>query len=513
MDANLRKKSIRVKILGIVFLSSLLVTALLGLLSFDFSRARLATMLGESIQGIAATTANFIRAEDVFLIKRHTEEIQKRYLAAQDRTYSYVYEKTSEAASNVRGGTPADEDAVHQAIISYSKYVDLLSNIKIMNKIDSPINVYVRDRNRLTLVITSDSVLLTGARYHMRPEAEQALVHNAPQSTGIYRDKDGVWISAYAPLPILFPTSEQALIEINYKINSYIRRLHEELWAIVFVCLMVFLVTSFVSYQLVNKLVQAIKKLDVFATELERERYDIPIDVKSEDEVGHLAETFEKLRLSIRKKIHELRLSLVREKKAHLESIIALTNAVELRDPYTRHHLFRVDKYALLIAKAMHLPRHDIERLRYSCYLHDVGKIGVELSLLQKVKLTDDDFKEVKKHAEKGARIVEGIQFLQEVKDVILCHQERFDGKGYPKGLKGEEIPFLARIVSVADAFDAMTTDRPYKPKVSFKEALDTIEKGAGTQWDPVVCKAFLKYRDSIERITQKHFASLDETV
>ena len=101
--------------------------------------------------------------------------------------------------------------------------------------------------------------------------------------------------------------------------------------------------------------------------------------------------------------------------------------------------------------------------------------------------------------------IIEGIPFLRDVKSLILSHQERYDGKGYPRGLKGEEIPLLARVVAVADAFDAMTTDRPYRSKIGFQKAMDTIEKNAGTQFDPKVCAAFLKYRNTIERIAGKH--------
>ena len=117
----------------------------------------------------------------------------------------------------------------------------------------------------------------------------------------------------------------------------------------------------------------------------------------------------------------------------------------------------------------------------------------------------------MKEHSEKGAKILEGIQFLSEVKDMVLYHQERYDGKGYPRGLKGEEIPLLARIVTVADAFDAMTTDRPYKKKISFQEAMDAVEKLAGSQFDPQICQAFLKYKDSIEQIVTKHFEDYGE--
>ena len=504
MNNLAKRKSIKTKILGIVLLSVFAITAVLGYLSFNFSKMRLVSMLSDSAKGIAATTAGFIKCEDILLIRLYSDGIKEKYMSASSVTFSHIYEKMSE------GESKQPQDRLNEAIGVYIRYKDLLTNIKKLNSIDSPINIYVAEKGRLHLILTTENILLTDAIYDLRPESKKALSENSAQSTGIYYDKDGIWISAYAPIPSMYSDQDKMLVEISYKVDSYIARLHKELGIIILVCLAGFLITAFVGYRLVTKLVSAMQKLDNAAHELENENYHTPIDIKSDDEVGHLANTFEKLRLSIGEKIDELKLSIVREKRAHLESIVALTNAIEMRDPYTKEHLSRVVRYALLIAKELGLGKDEMVELRYACFLHDVGKIYIETELLKKMKLAPGDLEEIKKHSERGAKIIEGIKFLEGVKSAVLYHQERYDGKGYPKGLKGEEIPILARIVSVADAFDAMTTERPYKSKMNFKEAMDEVEANAGTQFDPNVAHAFLKYRDSIEEIAKKHFNSTE---
>ncbi|MBI5124437.1 MAG: HD domain-containing protein [Candidatus Omnitrophica bacterium] len=504
MEEIVYGKSIKTKILGIVFLSVFIITAVLGYLSFDLSKIRLSSMLSDSIKGIAATTASFIKPEEILLVLLYSDRIKERYMSVSSVTFSHIYEKMAEG----EGERPSDR--LNEAMGFYIKYKDLLSNIKKMNGVDSPINIYVSDSGSPRMVLTTENILLTGAEYSLRPEAKKALLTNSPQSTGIYKDKDGVWLSAYAPVPSVYSEKDKMLVEINYKIDSYLNKLRMDLGLILLICLIGFFVTALLGYKLVTALVSTIERLNNAARQLENENYDIPIDVKTDDEIGHLAGTFEKMRVSLGEKMDELKLAIVREKRAHLESIVALTNAIEMRDPYTKEHLNRVEKYALLIAKGIHLAKDDIIELKYACFLHDIGKIYIETELLQKIKLSQRDFEEIKKHSEKGAKIIEGIKFLEGVKEAVLHHQERYDGKGYPDKLKGEEIPILARIVAVADAFDAMTTERPYKHKMGFKEAMDEIEKNSGTQFDPKICRAFLIYRNNIERISKKHFRYSD---
>ncbi|MDO8535678.1 MAG: hypothetical protein Q7S30_01525, partial [Candidatus Omnitrophota bacterium] len=336
MEEKIYKRSIKNKILDVVLISVLIITVILGYLSLDFSKRRLTSMLSDSIKGIAATTASFINPEDILLIMLYEEGIKERYLSTGSATLSHIYEKLDEGKDKTPG------DRLNEAMAAYVKYKDLLYNIKRMNNIKTPINIYVAENNSLRMVLTTDNVFLMGAIYGMKPEAAAALALGVPQSTDIYRDKDGIWISAYAPVPEVYSEKDKMLVEINYDIGSYINKLQKEMAVILLICLLGFFVAAYISHKLVTALVCAIKSLDVAARELEDENYTTPINVKSDDEVGHLADTFEKLRVSIRGKIDELRLAIVREKRAHLESVIALTNAIETRDPYTKEHLSRV---------------------------------------------------------------------------------------------------------------------------------------------------------------------------
>ncbi len=498
------KNSIKFKILSIVFFSLFLLTFTLGYFSFQFSKNRIISMLGDSLTGISAAIASFISAEDVSFIINNADKIKRTTPPANNRPqeFNLLVPKSLDDALEMPG-QPAEIPKV-----LYDKYSTILRKIKKLNNIDSSINVYIATRNRFWAALTSEPTYLVGTAYVMRQEVKDVLLSGLAQATGIYKDKDGTWISAYAPGGHLLLEGKQVVVEVNYRVDSYLKMLRQELGIITLICIVGYLMAAFISYHLVTSLVSAIKKLDEAIGDLEQERYDKAINIKTNDEIGHLAMAFELMRVSIKKKIDELRLSLKRERRAHLESIVALTNAIEGRDLYTKEHVSRVQEYALLIGKAMHLVHDVMIQLRYGCILHDIGKIYIDNALLKKVKLTEEDFKEIKKHAERGAKIIEGIEFLKDVKDIVWSHQEAYDGSGYPRGLKGDEIPLLARIVAVADAFDAMTTDRPYGPKMSFGKALDESEKKSGTQFDPVVCAALLKYRNNLEQIAQKRFTN-----
>lgn len=170
----------------------------------------------------------------------------------------------------------------------------------------------------------------------------------------------------------------------------------------------------------------------------------------------------------------------------------SLVYAIEAKDPYTRGHSERVHHFTMLIAKQLHLEDEDFESLKWAAILHDVGKIGIsEKILLKPGKLTDEEFGLIKKHPEKGGRILKPVAQLTDSLDGIVHHHERFDGKGYPLGLKGEEIPLAARIIAVADTFDAITSDRVYRNGKSDQEALQIIHSVAGSQLDPGIVTIF----------------------
>jgi putative nucleotidyltransferase with HDIG domain len=177
----------------------------------------------------------------------------------------------------------------------------------------------------------------------------------------------------------------------------------------------------------------------------------------------------------------------------YLDTIEALRQVVDAKDQYTCGHSDRVSFYSVKIGEAFNLSESELETLRVAGLFHDVGKMGISDDILFKSdKLTPEEYDEIKKHPIKGARILSVISMFKDVIPIVKSHHERIDGKGYPDGLKGDEIPFLSRIVSVADAFDAMMSDRHYRSKLSLDEAVNQLITGSGTQFDSRVVEKFV---------------------
>jgi HD-GYP domain-containing protein (c-di-GMP phosphodiesterase class II) len=174
-------------------------------------------------------------------------------------------------------------------------------------------------------------------------------------------------------------------------------------------------------------------------------------------------------------------------------AVKALANAIEARDSYTRGHVERVSRYALEIARELKMTKKEINELEISSILHDVGKIGIPDSILRKPGAFNEEEREImKKHTIQGRQIVEPIDLSERIKEGILYHQEKYDGTGYPEQLKGEQIPLYARILAVADAYDAMCSDRPYRKRLSREIAIAEMKKFSGIQFDPKIIEAFL---------------------
>jgi putative nucleotidyltransferase with HDIG domain len=172
-------------------------------------------------------------------------------------------------------------------------------------------------------------------------------------------------------------------------------------------------------------------------------------------------------------------------KEAHINTVAALTSALDANDPYTHGHSYRVSRYALRLGKAMGLPMKDLEILEYSALLHDIGKIAIKKDILHKVgKLSDEERRSLSTHPTIGADIVENLKFLKEAAVLVRYHHEQPDGKGYPHGLKGDEIPVGSRILLCADAFDAMTSDRPYRKGMPVEKVVEQFDKYRGIQFD-----------------------------
>ena len=185
-----------------------------------------------------------------------------------------------------------------------------------------------------------------------------------------------------------------------------------------------------------------------------------------------------------------------------LGAITALAYALEAKDTYTSGHSQRVAEISVAIAKELGLPQHSVERIRQAGLIHDIGKIGVRESVLNKPdRLTDEEFQHVKYHCEMGEHILTPIVEDEEILKMVRHHHEHYNGTGYPDGLKYEHIPLGARILAVADTYDAMTSKRPYREAMSDETACAEIERGKHTQFDPEVADAFLKTRKSTKSV------------
>src|SRR5262249_31469716 len=205
-----------------------------------------------------------------------------------------------------------------------------------------------------------------------------------------------------------------------------------------------------------------------------------------------------------------------KQKKLFQDTITMLAQAVELRDDYTGGHTNRVTNYALLLAQQLDMPAEELKLIKIGTPLHDIGKIGIDDAILRKTsKLSKEEFEIMKTHTTKGAKILETVPDLAPVIPIVRSHHERWDGQGYPDGLAGEAISRLARIVAVADCFDAMTSDRPYRQGMPAEVAFAEVDKQKAKQFDPEVATAFLKIRARIvqEMQTETKKISLPSTV
>jgi HD-GYP domain-containing protein (c-di-GMP phosphodiesterase class II) len=224
---------------------------------------------------------------------------------------------------------------------------------------------------------------------------------------------------------------------------------------------------------------------------ISRAEFHERVAVRGTAEISELSETFNNMAGDIEEYVERLTQAATENRDLFLGSIRMLAAAIDEKDPYTRGHSGRVAKYSLILGDGLGLNAEDLDRLRISALLHDVGKIGVDDRVLKKPgKLTDEEFDLMKQHTVKGANIMRPVAQLKDMLPGIELHHERMDGGGYPYGLAGDSIPMMARIIAVADTFDAITTNRPYQSAMDVDFALERIRSLAVTKFDPNVVAA-----------------------
>ena len=248
----------------------------------------------------------------------------------------------------------------------------------------------------------------------------------------------------------------------------------------------------------VHRLVEATRL--VSAGDLE---HQAPVTTK--DEIGELTDSFNQMTRSLRDKSASLKVTMTQLQDTYLMTIEALAAAVEARDPYTHGHTQRVEEYAVIMARALGCDEAEVNAIRRASVLHDIGKIGIEDTILRKQgRLEPEEELRMQRHPVIGVDMLKGIDFLDPVLALIRNHHERWDGNGYPDQLREDEIPMGARILAVADALDAMTSDRPYRAARTFEYAKNEILKGSATHFDPEVVTAFIKSQRAIEELLRE---------
>lgn len=243
-----------------------------------------------------------------------------------------------------------------------------------------------------------------------------------------------------------------------------------------------------------SRISKPIRQLAERSREIAAGNYEQRVTVRSRDEIGELATNFNQMSGEIQKAVDDLKKAAQENHLLFVNSVRMLAAAIDAKDPYTRGHSERVAKYSLAIGKRLKLSPKELSNLRVGALLHDVGKIGIDDRILRKPgALTEEEFEVMKTHPKKGEAIMSGVPQLMDMIPGMLYHHERWEGGGYPAGLAGEAIPMQARIVSVADTFDAMTTNRPYQKAMEISYVIEKIQSFATTRFDPRVVDAFMK--------------------
>jgi HD-GYP domain-containing protein (c-di-GMP phosphodiesterase class II) len=207
-----------------------------------------------------------------------------------------------------------------------------------------------------------------------------------------------------------------------------------------------------------------------------------------------------------RSRSRELEAAMEGVRDMYVATMKTLAQVVEAKDMNTRGHLDRTQAYGLALARRIDPELAARPEVGYGFFLHDIGKVGIPERVLSKTgPLSEEEWAIMRAHPAIGAQIVEPIRFLGDAVEIVRTHHEWFDGTGYPRGLRGEEIPLAARIFALADSFDAMTSDRPYRRALPLERALEEIRDGAGTQFDPAVVRSFLELIEDDERFPAVH--------
>ena len=287
-----------------------------------------------------------------------------------------------------------------------------------------------------------------------------------------------------------------------------------------YISLLAAVLALLIGFYFAEKLTRPVRELAAGALRIAAGDFSQRVKVPGRTELGQLGASFNQMTDQVERFVGDLQRSANENHDLFLGTVKALAAAIDGKDPYTRGHSERVSRFSVATAQGLALPESEIEQIRISALLHDVGKIGIDDNVLKKPSaLTDAEYEIMKTHPQKGYKIMSQIPAMRDFLPGMYMHHEMINGGGYPQGLKGDEIPMQARIVSVADTFDAMTTERPYQRAMDLEAALTRLKSFVGTRYDARVVAAFIaaceagKIRPGVTRVNRNGSNALKQPV
>ncbi len=455
------------------------------------------TAVGKSGRGTSASQGNFRAEQDPFVAKA----LQRAFVTCLQSQQLQVVRFRSDPLALAPDNRPAFVVAVPlkdvndnftgmlAAVVSLDPILHRLQDASVRGR-----SVFIVDHNGRIVAHQDTKNFVPGA--DASDNALVAQVKGLPQElrnteTMRFSDnskKHSVEIGTYSTFPEInwAVIAQRSLSEA--RADAGVTELNRQ--ALTFVS-MVVLIAIVLGYFFAVAISQPIHGLAASTRAISRGEFHQRTKVRGASEISELAENFNKMAGDIEEFIERLKEAAEENRELFIGSIRMLAAAIDEKDPYTRGHSGRVAKYSTLIGQELGLSPEELDKLRIAALLHDVGKIGVEDRVLKKPgALTPEEFGLMKQHTVKGANIMRPVSQLKEMLPGIELHHEHIDGRGYPYGLQGQQIPLMARIIGVADTLDAMTTNRPYQTAMDLDFALERIRTLTGTKFDAVVVNA-----------------------
>lgn len=349
-------------------------------------------------------------------------------------------------------------------------------------------DAYVVDRRGRVLAARDESLVRSFADLSANPIVALGAGGQFSGSSDFVDVSGKEMLGAYAPAPSLGWT-----VVVQEPKADALAPAHRMLRDAILVAALTMIGACIAAVVFARGLSRPIQKVVSGSLAIARGKFGTRVNVARRDEIGELAHTFNYMSQQLSDYDLENKKLFDDVQQGYVETIRALANSIDAKDPYTRGHSQRVTEYSVEIARELKLSDDEVDRIQFGAILHDIGKVGIKDKVLSKAgQLTEEEYEYMKTHPLLGLGIVDPIEFLRPVKSIIRGHHERWDGGGYPDGLKGEDIDIGARIVNIADSWDAMVTQRPYNTPMTHEQGVARLKEIAGTQHDPKVTEAFL---------------------